>query len=90
MSVASDAFRSILLLGSSTMYKFLSPFLLLILFANGTKIVLLHCTAVVCVRCYGVVLISGRLRLPIKITKSSGVFLNVSSEYDGHSGVGKK
>ena len=36
------------------------------------------------------VLISGRLRLPVKITKSSGVFLNVSREFDGHSGVGKK
>ena len=41
-------------------------------------------------RCYIGVLIAGRLRLPVKITKSSGVFLNVFSEFDGHSGFGKK
>ena len=29
------------------MYKFLCPFLLIILFANGIKVFLLHCTAVV-------------------------------------------
>ena len=35
-------------------------------------------------------LISRRLCLPVKITKISGVFQNISSEIDGHSGVGKK
>ena len=40
-------------------------------------------------RRYGGVLISGRLRLPVKITKTSGVFLNVFSKFDGHSDVGK-
>ena len=35
-------------------------------------------------------LISRRLRLPVKITKISEVFQNISSEIDGHSGIGKK
>ena len=40
-------------------------------------------------RCGGT-LISGRLCLPAKIIKSSGVFLSLFSEFDGYSGVGKK
>ena len=41
-------------------------------------------------RRYDDALISRRLRLPVKITKCNAVFLNVSSEFDGYSGVGKK
>ena len=40
-------------------------------------------------RCGGT-LISERLCLPVKITKSSGESLSLFSEFDGYSGVGKK
>ena len=67
------------------MYKFLSSFLLLILFANEIKILYSNS-----VRRYGGDLISRRLHLPVKFTESSGVFQSISSEIDGHSGISKK
>ena len=71
-------------------YKFLCLFLPIIMFANGIKIVLLHCTAIVRMRHYGGALISGRLCLAVKITKSSGVLISISSEFDGYGGIGKE
>ena len=57
------------------MYKFLCPFITL--YSSS-------------VRRYGGDLFSGRLCLPVKITETSGVLLSISSEFDGHSGAGKK
>ena len=38
---------------------------------------------------YSGALTSGRLCLPIKITRYNGVFY-ISSKFDGYSGIGKK
>ena len=71
------------------MYKFLCPFLLIILFVNGIKsiFITLYSNSV---RRYGGDLFSGRLCLPIKLQKLVECFLSISSEFNGYSGAGKK